>query len=410
MNYIGDFTPGKSVGFKFPTHKSDGTPITLSGTPVMSVYKKGSPTESTAGVTLTVDYDSRTGCNDVVIDTSADGTFYAAGNDFEVEITTGTVDSISVAGTPVGSFSLANRSALRPTTADRTLVVDPAGLADANTVKLGPTGSGSTQTARDLGASVLLSPGTGTGQISLSSGQVTVGTLASAAIASIWNALTSGMTTAGSIGKKLADWVLGADSKAVLSSDETGSGLTTLAPAATALSNVQWTNARAALLDHLDADVSSRMATFVYTAPDNTGISQIVAKLPTNAMADEVLLEAAIALTQQAGSAVTLPSIPAGWIDAAGIAAGALTGKGDWTVIGDSVVLAADGLDAVIIETGLNARQSLAINSAAAAGVLAGAATTTVTIAAAGVPATNRITATVDASGNRSAVTLSPPA
>lgn len=53
-----------------------------------------------------------------------------------------------------------------------TLVIDSSGLADANMVKSGPTGSGTAQTARDLGASVLLSSGTGTGQISLSSGAV----------------------------------------------------------------------------------------------------------------------------------------------------------------------------------------------------------------------------------------------
>lgn len=53
----------------------------------------------------------------------------------------------------------------------------------------------------------------------------------------------------------------------------TGSGLTSLAPSATALSTVQWTNGRAVALDNLDALVSSRMATFVYTAPDNAGIS-----------------------------------------------------------------------------------------------------------------------------------------
>lgn len=45
-------------------------------------------------------------------------------------------------------------------------------LLDVNTSQLG----GTSQTGRDIGASVLLSPGTGTGQISLSSGQVTVGT------------------------------------------------------------------------------------------------------------------------------------------------------------------------------------------------------------------------------------------
>ena len=151
--------------------------------------------------------------------------------------------------------------------------------------------SGTSQTARDLGASVLLSPGTGTGQISLSSGAVTVGTnndktgytastvsdktgysltattglgnqtanitgnlsgsvgsvtgavgsvtgnvggnvtgsvgsvtagvtvttnndktgygLSAAAVQAIWDALTSALTTVGSIGKKLADWVIG---------------------------------------------------------------------------------------------------------------------------------------------------------------------------------------------------------
>lgn len=72
--------------------------------------------------------------------------------------------------------------------------------------------------------------------------------------------------------------------------------------------------------------------------------------------------------------------------------------------------LAAAGLDSIVVEVGLNARQALSIIASSGGGVLAGAATTSVTIAAAGVAATNRITATVDASGNRSVVTLSPPA
>jgi len=59
-----------------------------------------------------------------------------------------------------------------PATAARTLVVDAAGLADANVVKLGPTGSGTAQTARDIGASVLLSTGTGAGQLNFASGVV----------------------------------------------------------------------------------------------------------------------------------------------------------------------------------------------------------------------------------------------
>lgn len=61
---------------------------------------------------------------------------------------------------------------LAPATADRTLVVDASGLADCNMVKMGPTGSGTAQTARDIGASVLLSSGTGTGQLDFTSGVV----------------------------------------------------------------------------------------------------------------------------------------------------------------------------------------------------------------------------------------------
>jgi hypothetical protein len=70
--------------------------------------------------------------------------------------------------------------------------------------------------------------------------------------------------------------------------------------------------------------------------------------------------------------------------------------------------LAAAGLDQVVIEAGMNARQAMAITSAGIAGVLSGAATTTVVIKGAGV-ATTRITATVDADGNRSEVTLALP-
>ncbi|RJO64163.1 MAG: hypothetical protein C4540_04595 [Candidatus Omnitrophota bacterium] len=46
-----------------------------------------------------------------------------------------------------------------------------------------------------------------------------IGSLSAAAIQSIWDALTSALTTAGSIGKKLADWVLGTDNKVILSNN-----------------------------------------------------------------------------------------------------------------------------------------------------------------------------------------------
>lgn len=53
--------------------------------------------------------------------------------------------------TTVQVHTLPTTGILAPTTAGRTLVVDSSGLADANVVKLGPTGSGTAQTARDIG-------------------------------------------------------------------------------------------------------------------------------------------------------------------------------------------------------------------------------------------------------------------
>lgn len=106
--FIGDFAAGDTIDFKFTTYRpSTGAPFTLAGTPVVSVYKANSTTESTAGVTLTADFDSRTGLNHVRITTSSDGTFYSNTDQFEVVITTGTVDSVSVVGACVGRFTLA---------------------------------------------------------------------------------------------------------------------------------------------------------------------------------------------------------------------------------------------------------------------------------------------------------------
>lgn len=95
---------GGTVYFTFPTQSLAGVKTTLSGSPAISAYKNGSTTQSTAGISLTVDYDSVTGLNHIAVDTSADGTFYADGSEIELIITAGTVDSISVVGETVASF------------------------------------------------------------------------------------------------------------------------------------------------------------------------------------------------------------------------------------------------------------------------------------------------------------------
>jgi len=109
MKYLGDYAEDyATLNFKFSTHKADGTPIALAGSPAVSVYKANGTTQSTAGITLSVDFDSITGLNNVLIDLSADA-FYAVANDYQVVITTGTVNSVSVVGTVLAHFSIENR-------------------------------------------------------------------------------------------------------------------------------------------------------------------------------------------------------------------------------------------------------------------------------------------------------------
>lgn len=143
MSHLGDFDASAIIYGKFSTYRpSTGATFTLGGSPVLSVYKDNSTTQSTTGVTLTADFDSVTGLNHFAIDTSADGTFYAAGSFFDIVITTGTVDSVSVTGSVVGSFSIRKNSAIKPTTAGRTLDVSAGGEAGVDWANVGsPTTS-----------------------------------------------------------------------------------------------------------------------------------------------------------------------------------------------------------------------------------------------------------------------------
>lgn len=137
MSYLGDVNPGDILDLKFTTVGLTGAPTTLAGTPAVSVYKDNSTTQSTSGVTLTVDFDAVTGMHNVRIDTSADGTFYASGSNFAIVITTGTVGGTSVVGYVVGMFSIQKRNHLRPTTAGRTLDVSAGGEAGVDWANVG---------------------------------------------------------------------------------------------------------------------------------------------------------------------------------------------------------------------------------------------------------------------------------
>ncbi len=108
MSYQGDYAEDyATLNFKFTSRTTAGVPFALASGAI-SVYKANGATQSTAGITLSADFDSVTGLNNVLIDLSADA-FYAIGNDYQIVITTGTVNSVSVVGEVVATFSIENR-------------------------------------------------------------------------------------------------------------------------------------------------------------------------------------------------------------------------------------------------------------------------------------------------------------
>lgn len=101
---MNDYNAGDTINFKFTSRGASGPSTLTSG--VLSIYKNSSTTESTSGVTLSADFDGLVGLNNVTIDTSTDGTFYANGSFFDVVLTDGTVDGYPVDGEVVGRFAL----------------------------------------------------------------------------------------------------------------------------------------------------------------------------------------------------------------------------------------------------------------------------------------------------------------
>jgi len=140
--YRGDIRLGETVDIKFTSRSfTTGAPTTLAGSPVISAYVGNGTTEITAGITLTVDFDGRTGLHNIrVVATSGNG--FATATNVDLVITTGTVGGVSVVGETVGSFSIEARSAVMPTTAARTLDVSAGGEAGVDWANVGsPTTS-----------------------------------------------------------------------------------------------------------------------------------------------------------------------------------------------------------------------------------------------------------------------------
>ena len=159
VSFFGDYDTTETIDIPFNTFSSDDPSASVTITNLalgdIKIHKDGAVAQrtETAGVTVSVDFDGQTGAHMVHIDLS-DNThagFYAAGSRYQVRIEGTTVDGATI-NSWIGAFSIG--CTLRPVTAGRTLVVDAAGLADANVVKVGPTGAGTVQTANDMSGDI----------------------------------------------------------------------------------------------------------------------------------------------------------------------------------------------------------------------------------------------------------------
>ena len=159
VSFYGDYDTTETVVIPFNSFTSDDPSASVTLTNLANtdiyIYKDGSLTQrtSSAGVAVDVDVDGIAGNHWVTIDLSdnTDAGFYVAGSRYQARMEGVTIDGAQI-NAWIGAWSVG--CTLRPATAGRTVVVDAAGLVDANTVKSGPTGSGTAQTANDNGADI----------------------------------------------------------------------------------------------------------------------------------------------------------------------------------------------------------------------------------------------------------------
>jgi len=134
---MSDYPLGTTIYVQFTTRAfATGVPAQLAGSPVISVLEENNATPITAGITLSVDRASVTGLNEVAIVASS-GNGYETGKEYAAYISTGTVGGTSVVGEVIGRFSIEKFSALRPTTAGRTLDVSAGGEAGVDWANVG---------------------------------------------------------------------------------------------------------------------------------------------------------------------------------------------------------------------------------------------------------------------------------
>lgn len=298
MTSFGNLPIGSVIPVFFDSFAgATGASITITGLAVtdIEIYKGVSMTQraSDAGYVLLdtdgIDLDGITGIQGFSIDTgdNTDAGFYAAGSFYNVVVSAITVDSQTV------NFVAAT---FRLVAAEGT-----AGTPAADTTRINNVATTAVTTVKAVQGIAV------DGVITTVTNQLTAAAIATG----VWQDTTAGdFTTALSIGKSVMNGVT------------LGTGLTVNAVTGLTASN-------------LDAAISSRMAT--YTQPAGF----LAATFPSGTVANTTNITAGTITTTT--NLTNLPAITAGWLTAAGIAAGALDGKGNWNIGKTGYALSATG-------------------------------------------------------------------
>lgn len=285
MSHQGDFALESTFDLKFTSRNfSTGAPFVLSGGTI-AAYPDNSTTEITAGITLTADFDARTGLNNVrVVATNANG--YAAGSNYALVLTAGTVNGVSVVGEVIGEFSIQARSALRPTVAARTLDVSATGEAGIDWANVGSPTTALALTSTTIAVTQKVDVDTIKTNPVVNAGTITFPTTAT--LASTTNITAGTITTATNV--------------------TTVNGLAAAVITAVSIA--------------ADAITDAKVASDVTIASVTGAVGSVTGNVGGNVTGS---VGSVVGAVGSVTAAITLPSIPAAWITAAGIAADAIT-------------------------------------------------------------------------------------
>lgn len=270
-----------------------------------------------------------------------------------------------------------------PATSGRSMVVDASGLVDANAVKVGPTGSGTAQTAGDIFSKV-------TGLTFTVASQVDVNVVD-------WKGSAAAAMTGDAFAR------LGAPAGASVSADIAA------VKTDTAAVKVQTDKLVFTVANQVDVNVIDWKGS---AAPAMTGdaYARLGAPAGASVSADIAAIYARAGAPAGASMSADIAAILAATLNAAGVRAAVGLASANLDTQLAAIPSANSNADALLdranaVETGWTPRKVLRILFAVLGGKLSGAGTAT-EVFRDGTDAKDRVTATVDASGNRTAITL----